>query len=196
MKLSVLSSAGKEAIVAILGPGDFFGEGCLAGQKFRMGSAAAITPSAVLFVDIVGFSRLVRETSPDEAIAVFAEHVPDGLGRPIGRRDEDRLDEGDVEGLPFARRFFGSDARRDAAVDRAHVVRVTGFAVGVEHLHFVDATQVDSAVAALGDVDLERELEVFELAIGAQVSIIRPGRETALRRLVGGLAFGQRCRVV
>jgi CRP-like cAMP-binding protein len=51
VKLSVLSKAGKEAVVAMLGPGDFFGEGCLAGQKFRMGSASAIMPSAVLFVD-------------------------------------------------------------------------------------------------------------------------------------------------
>ena len=51
VKLSVLSKTGKEAVVAMLGPGDFFGEGCLAGQKFRMGSATAIAPSAILFVD-------------------------------------------------------------------------------------------------------------------------------------------------
>jgi CRP-like cAMP-binding protein len=51
VKLSVLSKTGKEAVVAMLGPGDFFGEGCLAGQKFRMGSATALTPSAILFVD-------------------------------------------------------------------------------------------------------------------------------------------------
>ena len=51
VKLSVVSKTGKEAVIAMLGPGDFFGEGCLAGQKFRMGSAAAITPSAILFVD-------------------------------------------------------------------------------------------------------------------------------------------------
>ncbi len=48
VKLSVLSKAGKEAVVAMLGPGDFFGEGCLAGQTVRMGSATAITPSAIL----------------------------------------------------------------------------------------------------------------------------------------------------
>jgi CRP-like cAMP-binding protein len=44
VKLSVLSKTGKEAVVAMLGPGDFFGEGCLAGQPLRMGSATAITP--------------------------------------------------------------------------------------------------------------------------------------------------------
>jgi CRP/FNR family transcriptional regulator, cyclic AMP receptor protein len=48
VKLSVLSKSGREAVVAMLGPGDFFGEGCLAGQPFRMGSATAITPSAIL----------------------------------------------------------------------------------------------------------------------------------------------------
>jgi CRP/FNR family cyclic AMP-dependent transcriptional regulator len=48
VKLSVLSKTGKEAVVAMLGPGDFFGEGCLAGQTVRMGSATAITPSAIL----------------------------------------------------------------------------------------------------------------------------------------------------
>jgi CRP-like cAMP-binding protein len=50
VKLSVLSKGGKEAVVAMLGPGDFFGEGCLAGQLFRIGSATAITPSAILLV--------------------------------------------------------------------------------------------------------------------------------------------------
>ena len=43
VKLSVLSKTGREAIVAMLGPGDFFGEGCLAGQRLRMGTAIAIT---------------------------------------------------------------------------------------------------------------------------------------------------------
>src|ERR1700694_5472191 len=44
VKLSVVSEVGKEAVVAILGPGDFFGEGCLAGQSLRLGTATAITP--------------------------------------------------------------------------------------------------------------------------------------------------------
>jgi CRP/FNR family cyclic AMP-dependent transcriptional regulator len=48
VKLSVVSEAGKEAVVAILEPGDFFGEGCLAGQSVRIGRAVAITPSTVL----------------------------------------------------------------------------------------------------------------------------------------------------
>src|SRR6476661_3099370 len=51
VKLSVLSKSGREAVVAMLGQGDFFGEGCLAGQRIRMGSATAITPSTILLVD-------------------------------------------------------------------------------------------------------------------------------------------------
>jgi len=50
VKLSVLSKSGREAVIAILGPGDFFGEGCLAGQGLRMGSATAMAPSVVLSV--------------------------------------------------------------------------------------------------------------------------------------------------
>ena len=42
VRLSVVNETGKEAVVAILGPGDFFGEGCLAGQPIRIGSATAI----------------------------------------------------------------------------------------------------------------------------------------------------------
>jgi CRP-like cAMP-binding protein len=51
IKLSVLSKSGREAVVAMLGPGDFFGEGSLAGQPFRMGSATATTPSTILIID-------------------------------------------------------------------------------------------------------------------------------------------------
>jgi CRP-like cAMP-binding protein len=43
VKLSVTSNAGKEAVIAVLGPGDFFGEGCLAGQPLRMSTATAMT---------------------------------------------------------------------------------------------------------------------------------------------------------
>jgi CRP-like cAMP-binding protein len=51
VKLSVHPMTGREAVVAILDPGDFFGEGGLAGQTFRTGSASAIMPSRVLFID-------------------------------------------------------------------------------------------------------------------------------------------------
>src|SRR5215213_3338372 len=51
VKLSVLSKSGREAVVAMLGPGEFFGEGCLAGQPIRMGNAKATMDSTVLHVD-------------------------------------------------------------------------------------------------------------------------------------------------
>jgi CRP/FNR family cyclic AMP-dependent transcriptional regulator len=50
VKLSVVNDVGKEAVVAMLGPGDFLGEGCLAGQTVRMGTATAITPVSALVV--------------------------------------------------------------------------------------------------------------------------------------------------
>ena len=60
VKLSVVSKTGKEAVVAMLGPGDFFGEGCLAGQPVRMGSATAMTPSAILRVEKAQMVRLLH----------------------------------------------------------------------------------------------------------------------------------------
>src|ERR1700682_1113582 len=51
VKLSVVNEVGKEAVVAILGPGDFFGEGGMAGQSVRMGTASAITPTTLLVIE-------------------------------------------------------------------------------------------------------------------------------------------------
>jgi CRP/FNR family cyclic AMP-dependent transcriptional regulator len=51
VRLSVVSKTGKEAVVAVLGPGDFFGEGCLAGQPIRIATATAITPATALVID-------------------------------------------------------------------------------------------------------------------------------------------------
>ena len=51
VRLSVVNENGKEAVVAVLGPGDFFGEGCLAGQPIRIGSATAITVTTTLLIE-------------------------------------------------------------------------------------------------------------------------------------------------
>jgi CRP/FNR family cyclic AMP-dependent transcriptional regulator len=51
VRLSVVNESGKEAVVAVLGPGDFFGEGCLAGQPLRIGTAAAITATTALVIE-------------------------------------------------------------------------------------------------------------------------------------------------
>src|SRR4029077_3004431 len=60
IKLSVLSRIGKEAVVAMLVPGDFFGEGVLAGQSIRIGTATAIVPSTVLIIEKEAMVRLLR----------------------------------------------------------------------------------------------------------------------------------------
>jgi CRP-like cAMP-binding protein len=64
VKLSVLSRAGRQAVVALLGPGDFFGEGCLAGQSYRMGSATAVVASTVLQVDKEPMMDLLHQEHP------------------------------------------------------------------------------------------------------------------------------------
>jgi len=61
VKLSVLSSAGKEAVVAMLGPGDFLGEGCLAGQPVRMGTATAVIGTALLRIPKRAMVRMLHE---------------------------------------------------------------------------------------------------------------------------------------
>jgi CRP/FNR family cyclic AMP-dependent transcriptional regulator len=87
IKLSVLSKNGREAVVAMLGPGDFFGEGCLAGQPVRMGSATAITPSVILLVRKEKMVRLLhrQHTMSDR----FISHM---LARNI-RIEEDLVDQ-------------------------------------------------------------------------------------------------------
>jgi len=87
VKLSVVSKTGKEAVVAMLGPGDFFGEGCLAGQPVRMGSATAMTPSAILRVEKAQMVRLLHRQH--EMSDRFIAHM---LTRNI-RIEEDLIDQ-------------------------------------------------------------------------------------------------------
>ena len=61
VQLSIISAGGKEAVVGILGPGDFFGEGCLAGQSVRMGTATAIAPSIVLVIEKSEMFKVLHE---------------------------------------------------------------------------------------------------------------------------------------
>jgi CRP/FNR family transcriptional regulator, cyclic AMP receptor protein len=51
VKLTVVNEVGKEAVVAILGPGDFFGEGCMAGQSICIATATAVAPTTVLVIE-------------------------------------------------------------------------------------------------------------------------------------------------
>jgi len=61
IKISVLSRTGKEAVVAMLGPGDFFGEGALTGQSIRIGTATATTPTTVLVIEKAAMLQLLRD---------------------------------------------------------------------------------------------------------------------------------------
>jgi CRP/FNR family transcriptional regulator, cyclic AMP receptor protein len=87
IKLSVLSSRGKEAIVAMLGPGDFFGEGCLAGQTLRMGTATALGATIVLRIQKREMMRTLHEQS--SLSDRFIAHI---LARNI-RIEEDLVDQ-------------------------------------------------------------------------------------------------------
>jgi CRP/FNR family transcriptional regulator, cyclic AMP receptor protein len=73
VKLTVVSRQGKEAVIAILGPGDFFGEGCLAGQPTRMASAAAMSECSVMRLEKAALVRVLRE-EPDFS-EMFLMHV-------------------------------------------------------------------------------------------------------------------------
>ena len=87
VKLSVLSKAGRQAVVAMLGPGEFFGEGCLAGQVVRMGSATATMASTVLLVAREQMVRLLHEQH-----ALSDRFIAHMLARNI-RIEEDLIDQ-------------------------------------------------------------------------------------------------------
>jgi CRP/FNR family transcriptional regulator, cyclic AMP receptor protein len=87
VKLSVLSKGGKEAVVAVLGPGDFFGEGCLAGQPVYMGTATAIVPTSILSIDKKEMMSVLRVEH--EFSDLFIAHM---LSRNI-RIEEDLVDQ-------------------------------------------------------------------------------------------------------
>ena len=86
VKLSVQSKSGRDAVLAMLGPGDFFGEGCLAGQRFRIGTATAIIPSVILPIGCDTMVRLLHEEP-----AILDQFVGHMLARTV-RIEEDLLD--------------------------------------------------------------------------------------------------------
>ena len=87
VKISVVSATGRQAIVAMLGPGEFFGVGGLAGQPVRMESATATRGTAVLVVDQID---MVRHLHEQQAMAdILIAHL---LRRTI-RVEEDLIDQ-------------------------------------------------------------------------------------------------------
>jgi CRP/FNR family cyclic AMP-dependent transcriptional regulator len=87
VKLTVVSKQGKEAVVALLGPNDFLGEGCLAGQPVRMSTATAIEEATVLRLRRKSMVRFLR-TRPRFS-ELFIAHL---LSRNI-RIEEDLVDQ-------------------------------------------------------------------------------------------------------
>jgi CRP-like cAMP-binding protein len=87
VKLSVVNEVGKEAVVAMLGPGDFFGEGCLAGQKICIATATTMTPATVLTIER---NEMIRVLHAEHAFSDrFIKHM---LSRNI-RVEEDLIDQ-------------------------------------------------------------------------------------------------------
>jgi CRP/FNR family transcriptional regulator, cyclic AMP receptor protein len=99
VKITVVSKEGKEAVVALLGPSDFLGEGCLAGQPVRMSTATAIEEATVLRLRKRAMARLLR-TQPRFS-ELFTTHL---LSRNI-RIEEDLVDQ-----------LFNSSEKRPARV--------------------------------------------------------------------------------
>ena len=61
VKITVVSEQGKEAVVAILGPNEFFGEGCLAGQVQRIASVATMTDSVIVRLEKASIVRVIHQ---------------------------------------------------------------------------------------------------------------------------------------
>jgi len=87
VKITLLSKAGRQAVVAMLGPGDFFGEGGLAGQPVRMATASATMRSTILLVEQQAMVRLLHEQH-----AMSDRFIVHLLGRTI-QIEEDLVDQ-------------------------------------------------------------------------------------------------------
>jgi CRP/FNR family transcriptional regulator, cyclic AMP receptor protein len=87
VKITVTSSSGKEAVIALLHPGDFFGEGCIAGQPLRVARATAMGPVSVLEIEKKEMIRVIHEEH--EFSDRFVAHM---LNRNV-RIEEDLVDQ-------------------------------------------------------------------------------------------------------
>jgi CRP/FNR family cyclic AMP-dependent transcriptional regulator len=87
VKIAVVSAQGKEAVVAIFGPDEFCGEGCLTGQPLRMATASAMTSCEIMTVEKTAMFRILREEPAFSEM--FVKHI---LTRTI-RVEEDLVDQ-------------------------------------------------------------------------------------------------------
>jgi CRP/FNR family transcriptional regulator, cyclic AMP receptor protein len=87
VKISVVSAQGKEAVVALLGAGDFFGEGCLTGQKLRLATVDTLELSEILRIEKAEITRVIHSESAFSEL--FIAHL---LSRNA-RVEEDLVDQ-------------------------------------------------------------------------------------------------------
>jgi len=120
VKLIVMSQQGKEAIVAILSPGEFFGEGCLAGQQSRMATAVAMTDCTLDKIDKSLMARMIHEQH--EVSELFVRHL---LSRNI-RYEADLVDqlfnssEKRLARILLLLAHFGKESRAETVVPRVN----------------------------------------------------------------------------
>src|SRR6266571_28987 len=118
VKLAVTSKQGKEAIVAILDAGEFFGEGCLAGQQLRVSTAIAIADCTLARIDKQAMARMLREEH--DVSELFVTHL---LSRNI-RYEEDLVDqlfnssEKRLARILLLLAHFGKEARAETVLPR------------------------------------------------------------------------------
>jgi len=87
VKLTVISKTGKEAVIAVLGAGDFFGEGCLTTQLFRMSTATALSECSIMRLE----KAVVIDTLHDEP--AFSEVLLSYMLTRTIRIEEDLVDQ-------------------------------------------------------------------------------------------------------
>jgi CRP/FNR family transcriptional regulator, cyclic AMP receptor protein len=120
VKLSVTSQQGKEAIVAILGSGEFFGEGCLAGQPLRVSTAVAITDCTFARIEKARMASMLHEQH--EISELFVTHL---LSRNI-RYEEDLVDqlfnssEKRLARILLLLSHFGKEGRSESVLPRVN----------------------------------------------------------------------------
>ncbi len=120
VKLTVTSQQGKEAIVAILGTGEFFGEGCLAGQSLRVSTAVALTDCTFARIEKPSMARMLHERH--DISELFVTHL---LSRNI-RYEEDLVDqlfnssEKRLARILLLLAHFGKDGRSEDVLPRVN----------------------------------------------------------------------------
>ena len=118
IKIVVTSTQGKEAIAAVLGVGEFFGEGCLAGQQLRVSTAIAITDCSLARIDKAAMARMLHEEH--DVSELFVTHL---LSRNI-RYEEDLVDqlfnssEKRLARILLLLAHFGKEARAETVIPK------------------------------------------------------------------------------